>query len=410
MKTPQSCAVVLIALLFFHPAFAAGPFPYSVDSTVAQTGGCPQPNHWNLSLASPLNRRWSSSLPTLISPAIITVAPQNTPGQVAEIQQAISDSFGVWAGVTGTTFNSLSYPGLLAPLQQVTAADSCTDDAMDNVDGLNTICFNQSSAAFTTGVLAFTRTFTANAPGASIGSSGPAAFTGQILDADTLFRNDGQATFATPAALATTQGQGAYDLESVLIHELGHWMGLDQSAVIRAIMFPFAPPPGQFLGDRPTSSAPDGPLADDDRTGIRAQYPDPNDLVNIGAIRGQVIPANPFALAIFPPPSLGSQVTGIVGAHVVAVDAGTGAVVAGTLAGWSCDPASPPTKFDGSFDIERLPVGRSYNLYAEPLVGLAVPADFSDALMSLCSSTAAPTCQTPVVNTNFNVRIFPASQ
>ena len=77
-------------------------------------------------------------------------------------------------------------------------------------------------------------------------------------------------------------------------------MGLDHSAVIRAIMFPFAPPPGQFLGLRPTGSVPDGPLADDDRTGIRVQYPDPNDTLNVGAIRGRIVPANPFALASLP--------------------------------------------------------------------------------------------------------------
>jgi hypothetical protein len=65
------------------------------------------------------------------------------------------------------------------------------------------------------------------------------------------------------------------------------------------------------------------------------------------------------------------------GAHVVAVDAGTGTVIAGTLGGWSCDPANPPTRFDGSFDLERLPLGRNYNLYAEPLIGLALPADFT---------------------------------
>jgi hypothetical protein len=76
-------------------------------------------------------------------------------------------------------------------------------------------------------------------------------------------------------------------------------MGFDHSAVIRAMMFPFAPPSGQFLGDRPILAVPDGPLADDDRTGIRAQYPDANDTLNVGALRGRVIPANPFALAIF---------------------------------------------------------------------------------------------------------------
>jgi hypothetical protein len=164
-----------------------------------------------------------------------------------------------------------------------------------------------------------------------VGASGPAAFAGQILDADTLFRNDNQATYATPAALATAQGHGAYDLESLLVHELGHWFGLDHSAVWRAVMFPYAPPPGQFLGDRPTAQAPDGPLSDDDRAGIRSLYPDPSDSVNIGTISGQILPANNFALANIPAASTGSFVTGIFGAHVVAVDADTGSVIAATL-------------------------------------------------------------------------------
>ena len=259
---------------------------------------------------------------------------------------------------------------------------------------------------FSSGVLVFTRVITANAPGISAGASGPAAFAGQILDADTLFRNDGQATFATPAALPNSPG--AYDLESLLTHEIGHWFGFDHSAVWRAIMFPFAPPPGQYLGSRPTAQVPDGPLADDDRAGIRLLYPDPNDAVNVGAIRGRVIPANPFALAAIPAPGAGQSVSGIFGAHVVAIDSESGAVIAGTLGGWSCDASNPVVQFDGSFDIERLPVGHSYLIYAEPLVGLAAPADFSDALNDPCAAGGAPVCSTPAVNTNFNPRIQPA--
>jgi hypothetical protein len=403
-------AAATIMLFFFSAISPAGAFAYSVDSTIPQAGGCPQPNHFNLSLAAPLNRRWSTAMTTLLSPTILTVAAQHSPAQIAEINQAILDSFGVWSGVTGTTMNATAYPGMFAPLQQVTTIDACTNDAENNVDGLNTICFNQSSAAFTSGVLAFTRTITANAPGAVVGLSGAAVFAGQILDADTLFRNDGQATFATPGALAELQGAGAYDLESLLTHELGHWMGLDHSAVIRAIMFPFAPPPGQFLGTRPDGSVPDGPLADDDRTGIRAQYPDPNDTLNVGAIRGRIVPANPFALATLAAPSPGVPVSGMIGAHVVAVDAVTGSVIAGTLGGWSCDAANPPTQFDGSFDLERLPIGHAYNLYAEPLLGLALPGDFSNVFTGLCLSSVAPTCTVPPVNTNFNVRILPATQ
>lgn len=92
------------------------------------------------------------------------------------------------------------------------------------------------------------------------------------------------------------------------------------------------------------------------------------------------------------------------------MDAETGSVIAGTLGGWSCDAANPPTQFDGSFALERLPVGHSYDLYAEPLVGLALPGDFSDVFTGLCSSSVAPTCTPPPVNTNFNVRVMPATQ
>jgi Matrixin len=337
----------------------------------------------------------------------VTVAALGTSAQLSEIEQTISDSFGAWSGVSGTTFNATDHPGFIAPLARVSAANSCSNDAETNLDGVNTICFNQSSMGFSSGVLAFTRVITANAPGVSVGASGPAAFAGQILDADTLFRNNGQATFATPGALASSPG--AYDLESLLAHEIGHWLGFDHSAVWRALMFPFAPPPGQFLGDRPTVQAPDGPLSDDDRAGIRRLYPDPNDTVNIGAIRGRVVPANLFALATTPAPSSGVSVSGIFGAHVVAVDTGSGAVVAGTLGGWSCDPANPVLQFDGTFDIERLPVGRSYMTYAEPLVGLATPGDFSGALNYLCASGSASACTTPAVGTNFSPRVRPAA-
>jgi len=403
-KTAAGMTVVCFLVSTILGAPANG---YVVNSTIPQAGGCPQPNRWNLSLATPLSRRWSTSIPW--TPAILTVAGSGTTAQLNEIGQTISDAFGAWAGVAGTTFNQSTYPGLLSPLAQVSDANSCSNDQESNVDGLNTICFNQASMGFTSGVLAFTRVITANAPGVSVGASGPATFAGQILDSDTLFRPDGQATFATPAALATVAGQGAYDLESILTHELGHWFGLGHSAVWRAMMFPYAPPPGQFLGARPTAQVPDGPLADDDRTGIRFLYPDPNDEVNIGAIRGQVLPANPFALATLPAPSLGASVTGMFGTHVVAVDADTGTVIAGTLGGWSCSATDASVQFDGSFGIERLPTGHNYMIYAEPLDGLVAPGDFSESLGDLCSSTGSAACTTPAADTNFNPRTRPAS-
>jgi Matrixin len=400
-------AAICIALMIaaaMEPAARA----YVPDTTVPQGGGCPQPDRFNISPAAPLNRRWSTSLP--LAPAtLVTAAAPQTAAQITELQNAINDTFTVWGGVVGTVFNAEAHPGLIGPLASTPTQNACSNDAETNVDGLNTICFNQSSTGFTSGVLAFTRVITANAPGVSLGAAGPASFAGQVLDADTLFRNDGQAMFATPAGLMTPQGAGAYDLESLLEHELGHWLGLDHSAVIRAVMFPFAPVPGTFLGNRPTAQAPDGPLADDDRTGARFMYPDPADAVNVGAIRGRVLPANPFALATLGATSQGAFVTGIFGAHVVAVDADSGSVIAGTLAGWSCTAGSAAPQFDGSYDIERLPASHSYTIYAEPLTGIATPDQFGIALSDLCESGAAANCRIPPVNTNFNAQTKTAS-
>jgi len=404
MRRASTIAALILFLGANIPGNAA--LGYVADTTVPLGGGCPQADRWNLSLASPLNRRWSVSL----SPAhttVITVNASGSAAQLNEIEAVVSASFAAWAGVAGTTFNTAVNPGLIAPLGRANDPNSCSNDTESNADGLNTICFNQASAGFASGVLAFTRTITANAPGVSVGASGPAAFAGQILDADTLFRNDGQGTFATPGALATPQGAGGYDLESLLTHELGHWFGLSHSAVWRAIMFPFAPPPGSYLGAGPTAQVPDGPLADDDRTGIRVSYADPSDAVHTGTISGRVLPANPFALATIPSPSTERSVTGIFGAHVVAVDADTGAVIAGTLGGWSCDAANPPAKFDGSYELDRLAVGHNYKIYAEPLDGVVGPGDFALPLAELCGAGVTTECGTPAVNTNFSVRARP---
>src|SRR3989454_9579251 len=128
--------------------------------------------------------------------------------------------------------------------------------------------------------------------------------------------------FATPAALPSAPS--AYDLESVLMHELGHFLGFSHSAVWRAMMYPFAPRPGTFTGDRPTTLAADAPLSNDDRTGLRVLYPDPSDTVNEGAISGRILPANPLSLPVAP-----AGVAGLFGAHVGSLDGDTGEGVAG---------------------------------------------------------------------------------
>ena len=79
--------------------------------------------------------------------------------------QMVKDAATRWLqGVSSNVSISVCY-GLVS---------SCTNDQENNIDGLNTICFNQPSMGFTAGVLAFTRVITAHAPGASAGLSAPA--------------------------------------------------------------------------------------------------------------------------------------------------------------------------------------------------------------------------------------------
>ena len=176
-------------------------------------------------------------------------------------------------------------------------------------------------------------------------------------------------------------------------------------------MFPFAPAPGTYAGPRPTAQQPDAPLAEDDRTGLRALYPDPNDMVHTGTITGRILAANPLSLLISPP-----GVTGIFGAQVVAVDASSGAAMGGAIGGWSCS-GTGPVQFDGTYVLERLAAGNgtSYKIYAEPLNGAVNPAAVSNATSSLCRNAmtdagwpAAASCIVPPVDTSLTTHMRPS--
>lgn len=388
---------MLAVFLLLHAAVTAE--AYVLNRTIAAAGGCPQINRFDVITAGKMiNRRWSTSLST--APVSVRTVDQTPAGRLNEIEQSVATSFAVWVEVTGTSL----VPTRVAALQRTATQNACSNDAGTNFDGLNTICFNQSSATFAAGagVLAFTRVVSSDIPGETLGPSGPSAFIGEILDADVLLRPaDPNIAFATPAALPGNPT--AFDLESILTHELGHMLGFSHSAVWRAMMFPFAPAPGSFLGDRPTMAAPDAPLGADDRAGLRVLYPG---ATPFGSISGFVTPANPLSLAGLAEPSPGRPVTGIFGAHVVAVDADSGEVVAATLGGWSCNAADLPTRFDGFYIIEGLPLGRNYKVYAEPLDGPVMPGDVAGATGALCRSPGNA-CTVPPVNSTFTTRVRP---
>lgn len=409
-RTERTRVVSLLTascLLFYSwapPQAWAYIFTYTVGDMrqpTTQSGGtaCPQRSRFHVPTPGALSRQWSVSLGT--NPVTILTVDQTAAGRPNEIESVILDAFSVWVDVAGSSLR----PTMLAPLARVQAQSACS-----SADGLNSICFNQDDLAFTPGVLAFTRVVTADGIGLTdVANRPPSSFVGQILDADILVRpNDASITFATPPALP---GQpNAYDLESVLTHELGHFFGFAHSAVWRAVMYPFVPERGEFLGDRPSATAPDAPLADDDRTGVRVLYPDPADTLYVGSIGGRILPANPLATANDP-----SGATGVFGGQVVAIDAATGAVVAAALSGWSCQDPGPPS-FDGSYLLEHLPVGtgRSYKIYVEPLDGTVDPSEIAGSVSALCRNQltdpgwpVAQACIVPGVKTNFAVRVRP---
>ena len=398
-KQFSAWALALRYGIWWAPAAQAYSFNMLVPDVrqpAAISGGsaCPVRAH-QLTAAGSISIQWSTALNT--NPVTVLTQNQTASGRLTEIEQTITQSLGVWTGVSGT----LLLPGTLTPLSRTAQQNAC------GADGLNSICFDQMDMAFTPGVLAFTRLITADVTGIQIGSSAVSTELGQILDADIYFSpGDPNTTFATPQAFSSSPK--AYDLESVLTHELGHLLGFSHSAVWSAMMFPFAPAPGTISGARPAAQQPDGPLAEDDRTGLRVLYPDPADTLHQGSISGRIIPANPLALPTFPP-----GVTGVFGSHVVAVDNSTGAVIGATLGGWSC--ASPgPAQFDGSYQIAGLPVGSSYTVYAEALNGAANPSQFNNALTSLCRNAMTDAgwpplqaCIVPAVDLGFTTRTRP---
>jgi Matrixin len=397
-----------VTAFFLAQMTAASAGAYDLGTTVADmtlaaahSGGtsCPQLTRVDVSTPGSISRQWSTSLGT--SPATILTADQTADGQLNELEAVIQQSLSAWTGVPG----SLLTPPTLGFLQRTPAAGACASD-----DGLNSICFDQNDPAFTLGVLAFTRVVSADTVGQQLSSlTPPSTFVGEILDADVLLRpGDPGTKFATPAALSANPN--AYDLESILTHELGHSFGFNHSGVWGAIMFPFAPAPGEIAGSRPTEGSPDAPLSDDDRTGLRVLYPDPSDSLHIGSIRGRVLPANVLALPISP-----AGVSGIFPAQVVALDHATGTVTAAVLAGWSCsDPG--PAQFDGTFSLQRLQVGaaQSYEIYAEPLDGPVTLGSVIENLMTLCRNAvtdpgwpAQYACTVPALAAPFSARMRP---
>ncbi len=246
--------------------------------------------------------------------------------------EVIATSFGTWQAA----------PGANLSIQR--GAD--TTKTAPSFDCVNTVAFKCTSGCSFSGdssTLAITFTTTSDGASSDRDCNNNVPFVGQVLDADILFNQN---------VSFTTGGGSGQDMETIATHEIGHFLGLDHSPVVKSMMFPFAP-------DRQTT------LSYDDVAGIDALYPlsgtvtSDTCISSLGVISGAVNFANSG---------------GVFGAHVFA-NSTTNAI----YAPWTNIRKSPIgtlTRADGTYCITGLPPD-SYIVTAEPLDGPVTNDDVS---------------------------------
>lgn len=296
--------LALIALSAFATltAFAGTP-----DFT--NSGSGPQPDHWAGTPVWRLNTSRGSNITGSRS--------------LADVAQA---SFNSWTSAPNTALSA-----------QRGADTTITTSGMD---GQNVVCFTCSGDfASESETLGVTMTTTATDIGSDDGHGGKTQFVGQILDADIFFNPNHK--FSTDGASGDVQ-----DLQTVLTHEVGHFFGLDHSAVVRAIMFPFAPDSVRLLSF-------------DDVAAISSVYPKRSPDVPVGSISGTVR----------------LNGAGVFGAHVYAESQSN----ANAFSAFPVrkTPIGALSKPDGSYQITGVQAD-SYIVVAEPLDLPVVNKDVAD--------------------------------
>ena len=239
------------------------------------------------------------------------------------VHDAIAASFATWQQA----------PNAIVNVEEGAPSDVSSESS--SPANVNLICFVCTDVDFADdSTLAITITTTADAAGKPDGHGGVTQFAGQILKSDIIFN---------PRVTFTTDPGGVgEDLQTVATHEIGHFFGLDHSAVVRSIMFPFA-------SDLTT-------LSYDDVAGISTLYPKGTPDFAAGSIAGRV--AFPSGAAVF-------------GAHVFA-ESTSGKQPLGPNIRKS--PIGTLSRPDGSYLIQGLPADK-YTVTAEPLDGPVANSD-----------------------------------
>ena len=175
--------------------------------------------------------------------------------------------------------------------------------------------------------------------------------TGEIVESDVFFNT----TF--PWSTAPAGDPGRFDLESVALHETGHFLGLGHSALGEtellgdgrrrvlasgSVMFPIAFGRGNVA---------DRELQPDDVAGVSDLYPDGDFRQATGAARGRILRGG----------------RGVLGAHVVAFHPASGALIGGFV-----------LNEQGEFQIAGLAPG-AHVIRVEPLDDADIDSFFSPA-------------------------------
>ncbi|MBI3892960.1 MAG: matrixin family metalloprotease [Candidatus Wallbacteria bacterium] len=236
-------------------------------------------------------------------------------------------AFGTWAAVASANlaFNDQGSTDLAVP---------------PNIDGVNIVSFADDTFPYN-GALAVT-------PYSYDVQSGTIRYASVLLNPQVRFTTGAEA--------------GAYDLQAVATHEIGHLLGLDHSAILASTMLAFA------VRDNRRGRT----LAPDDVAAISSVYPSIRFKGSVGSISGR---------------ASGGAGTPLFGAHALAVNA-AGVAVCGAY-----------TRSNGAYTIAGLPPAL-YQVWLEPLDGPVTTSNLA---------SPAYAANAPLLSTDFGTTSFGGS-